>query len=265
MQILQRICSPMIRLKLLFLLLCSPQTKLNTEQKMGQNRQNLNLPHSQNAPHQVFPAARSLPHSSTPETFNQGTWVIFVQAVPLIYLPSLSPTLSLSLPFRSSRTSGQPPTTNLCCLIILRYSLAAARPRRKLCSSESHIGLGSEGKDRGWIASPHRSPMLGRSKHSSEVDIPSHPRFSLTHTIPLRLTESQGYSDITVMTDEEGVEERYQPTKCNLVRNFPQPLPTSTAPNNLPSSRDAKLELSAARCSQGIAASSIVRIFRSNI
>jgi len=74
--------------------------------------------------------------------------------------------------------------------------------------------------------------MLGHSRHSSEVDTPSHPRFSLTYTIPPRLTESQGYTDITVMTDEEGVEERYQPTKSNLVRNFPQPLPTSPAPNN---------------------------------
>ena len=34
------------------------------------------------------------------------------------------------------------------------------------------------------------------------------------------------------MTDEEGVEDRYQPTKSNLVRNFSQPLPTSTNPNN---------------------------------
>ena len=74
--------------------------------------------------------------------------------------------------------------------------------------------------------------MLGHSRHSSEVATPSHPLFSLTYTTPPRLTESQGYTDITVMTDEEGVEERYQPTKSNLVRNFPQPLPTSTAPNN---------------------------------
>ena len=34
------------------------------------------------------------------------------------------------------------------------------------------------------------------------------------------------------MTDEEGVKDRYQPTKSNLVRNFPHPLPTSTNPNN---------------------------------
>ena len=188
-----------------------------------------------------------------------------MQAVSLIYLPPLSPTMSLSLPFPSSRTLGQPPITNLWYLIILRYSLAAARPQRKLCSSESPTGLGPEDEDRGWITSPHLSPMLGHSKHSSEVVTPSHYRFSLTYTAPRRLTESQGYTDITVMTDEEGVEEKYQPTKSNLVRNFPQPLPTSTAPNNHPSSRNAKFELSAAGCSQGIAASSIVRIFRSNI
>jgi hypothetical protein len=67
----------------------------------------------------------------------------------------------------------------------------------------------------------------------------SSPIISLTYTTPSRLTESQGYTDITVMTDEEGVEEKYQPTKSNLVRNFPQPLPTSTDPNDaLPETRN---------------------------
>jgi len=192
-------------------------------------------------------------------------WVIFAQAISLIYPPSLSPTLSLSLPFSSCRTSGRPPTANLGYMNIPRYPFAAARPQKKLCSSESDMGLGSEGKDRSWNASPHRSPTLGHLKHSLEVGTPSHPRFSLTYAIPSRPTESQGYTDITVMTDEKGVEEEYQPTKSNLVRNFPQPLPASTAPNNLPSSRNAKLELSTTGCSQEIAASSIVRTFHPNI
>jgi hypothetical protein len=32
------------------------------------------------------------------------------------------------------------------------------------------------------------------------------------------LLEHCGYTDIVLMTDEEGVEERYQPTEANLVR-----------------------------------------------
>ena len=74
--------------------------------------------------------------------------------------------------------------------------------------------------------------MLGHSNRSSEVGTPFHLSFSLTYPTPPPLTEFQGYSDITVMTDEEGVEERYQPTKSNLVRNLPQPPPTSTNLNN---------------------------------
>jgi hypothetical protein len=46
------------------------------------------------------------------------------------------------------------------------------------------------------------------------------PRLPLTHTTTSRLLEHCGYTDtdIVLMTDEEGVEERYQPTEANLVR-----------------------------------------------
>ena len=46
------------------------------------------------------------------------------------------------------------------------------------------------------------------------------PRLSLAHTTTSRLPEHCGYTDtdIVLMTDEEGVEERYQPTEINLVR-----------------------------------------------
>ena len=55
--------------------------------------------------------------------------------------------------------------------------------------------------------------------------------FSHLHNT-LCLPEFRGYTDITVMTDEDGVEERYQPTKSNLVRHFLQPRPKPTDPNN---------------------------------
>ena len=43
------------------------------------------------------------------------------------------------------------------------------------------------------------------------------------------------------MTDEGDVEERYRPTKINLVRPFPQPCPRSTYPNDVfPQRREIK-------------------------
>lgn len=83
-----------------------------------------------------------------------------------------------------------------------------------------------------WNASQPRFPMLGLSRNSSEVSAP----FSfliLSHLhITLCLPEFRGYTDITVMTDEDGVEEKYQPTKSNLVRHFLQPRPKPAHPNN---------------------------------
>ena len=118
------------------------------------------------------------------------------------------------------------------CPTTVAYRPAATPLRRKLYSLELPTVLEQEGKDRSWDTSPHPSPMLGHSNRSSEVGTPFHLSFSLTYPTPPPLTEFQGYSDITVMTDEEGVEERYQPTKSNLVRNLPQP-PTSINLNNL--------------------------------
>ena len=41
-----------------------------------------------------------------------------------------------------------------------------------------------------------------------------------------------GYGDIVILTDEDGVEERYWPTKTNLVRPLPGSHPGSTYLNN---------------------------------
>ena len=57
---------------------------------------------------------------------------------------------------------------------------------------------------------------------------------SLSYLIPClshNATEFQDYTNIIVMTDEDGVEEKYQPTKDNLVRRFSWSRPISTHPN----------------------------------
>lgn len=53
-------------------------------------------------------------------------------------------------------------------------------------------------------------------------------RDSPAYTTPLCLLESRGYTDIRVMTDEDGIGERYQPTRRNSIRRFPQSLPGFT-------------------------------------
>lgn len=79
--------------------------------------------------------------------------------------------------------------------------------------------------------------------------------FSLTQTC---LLERCGYTDMIVMTDDDGVEEKYQPTDINLVRlNLAIDSYTLTTP----SSRNAKSRLYATEYSQGTVVSSIVRTF----
>lgn len=52
--------------------------------------------------------------------------------------------------------------------------------------------------------------------------------FSSTHAALVHC----GYTDIVIMTDEAGVEERYRPTKINMVRILPPPRPIFTYPNS---------------------------------
>jgi hypothetical protein len=55
---------------------------------------------------------------------------------------------------------------------------------------------------------------------------------SRLHTVLPRRLEHCGYTDIVMMTDEEGGDIKLQPTKDNLVRPFPRSHPGFTYANN---------------------------------
>ena len=84
------------------------------------------------------------------------------------------------------------------------------------------IGIGyrnSEGESvQEWGPIPTSIPNVKKFKTFLEGILSFSP-----HTVPNfpSLSAYWGYTDIVMMTDEDGVQERLLPTKINLVRHFP--------------------------------------------
>lgn len=113
-------------------------------------------------------------------------------------------------------------------------TLAAARPRRRLYqrrrpySSELAMPVKAVKSSAPY---PPRSLMLRNSKRFFKVNSPSQFLIPPTYTTPSRFLDHWGYTDITVITDEDGVEERLRPTAANLVPLFLQSYPRSMCPD----------------------------------
>ena len=111
----------------------------------------------------------------------------------------------------SAPTCGRPPT-NKALLVGISYP------------------HGTEGNDQELDPLPTSIPNVNMFKQFIQGELSlsahcirdSHRPFMLDHW---------GYTDIVVMTDEDGVEERMQPTRANLVRTLPQLYKSSICPN----------------------------------
>ena len=141
-------------------------------------------------------------------------------------------TVSQSRPHPVSPLSCSP-SSRQCLLVAIRLP-KAARLRRKPCS----LGSATTNRAGSGVPSQHRSPMPRNSPRSLEVNAPFHPQLSLTYATHSCLLD-RGYTSIVEMTDEDGVEERYRPTKANLVRPPPDLAPDPHA-LTVPSFRSAK-------------------------
>ena len=118
----------------------------------------------------------------------------------------------------------------------MSVSYSARTRRRSITKKALLVGISyhdiAEGLGSGeeWGSIPTSIPNVKKFKQfiRGELHLPAH---CIRHSHSPSMLDCWGYTNIIVMTDEVGVEERLRPTEANLVRPFPQSYQTFTYPN----------------------------------